>query len=332
MKCPKCSYLGFETGDRCKNCGYDFSLLMREPETARTGQNWMDLIGGSPETASAAPAVPVAAPDPLAPMPLDTVVAAPVATTAATAPSATRAVEPVRAAPPRAVAPALPLFHPASPGDDEPLIKVPAAPRRPLSVRRTPQKPRSPSVAAHEVPLHATYEVESTRSSPPAVEDPLAAVTLIGREEPLAPIDKTADVEEATSGPGRRLAAAVIDHAILFAIDLVVIYFTVKMAGLTIAEWTWLPPVPLVAFLGLMKAAYFYTFTLLGGQTIGKMALQIRVVTDERGELDAPRAVQRTLIGFLSLLVFGLGLAPLLFSSDRRALHDHVARTKVVRN
>jgi len=27
VKCPKCHYLGFETGDRCKNCGYDFSLL-----------------------------------------------------------------------------------------------------------------------------------------------------------------------------------------------------------------------------------------------------------------------------------------------------------------
>src|SRR5260221_621629 len=27
MKCPKCAYLGFETGDRCKNCGYDFSLI-----------------------------------------------------------------------------------------------------------------------------------------------------------------------------------------------------------------------------------------------------------------------------------------------------------------
>src|SRR5687768_5045141 len=27
MKCPKCDYLGFETGDRCKNCGYDFSLM-----------------------------------------------------------------------------------------------------------------------------------------------------------------------------------------------------------------------------------------------------------------------------------------------------------------
>ena len=31
MKCPKCNYLGFETGDRCKNCGYDFSL-MGDPE------------------------------------------------------------------------------------------------------------------------------------------------------------------------------------------------------------------------------------------------------------------------------------------------------------
>ncbi len=26
MKCPKCGYLGFERGDRCRNCGYDFSL------------------------------------------------------------------------------------------------------------------------------------------------------------------------------------------------------------------------------------------------------------------------------------------------------------------
>src|SRR6267143_1019451 len=26
MKCPKCGYLGFEDVDRCRNCGYDFSL------------------------------------------------------------------------------------------------------------------------------------------------------------------------------------------------------------------------------------------------------------------------------------------------------------------
>ena len=26
MKCPKCGYLGFEVVERCRNCGYDFSL------------------------------------------------------------------------------------------------------------------------------------------------------------------------------------------------------------------------------------------------------------------------------------------------------------------
>src|ERR1700680_5077973 len=26
MKCPKCGYLGFERVERCRNCGYDFSL------------------------------------------------------------------------------------------------------------------------------------------------------------------------------------------------------------------------------------------------------------------------------------------------------------------
>src|SRR5258708_18639071 len=26
MKCPKCGYIGFEQVDRCRNCGYEFSL------------------------------------------------------------------------------------------------------------------------------------------------------------------------------------------------------------------------------------------------------------------------------------------------------------------
>ena len=36
MKCSKCGYLGFETGDRCRNCGFQFSLveLYEEPDLA----------------------------------------------------------------------------------------------------------------------------------------------------------------------------------------------------------------------------------------------------------------------------------------------------------
>ena len=32
MKCPKCSYLSFEAGERCRNCGYDFSLSAPPPD------------------------------------------------------------------------------------------------------------------------------------------------------------------------------------------------------------------------------------------------------------------------------------------------------------
>jgi len=38
MKCPKCGYLGFDGGDRCKHCGYDFALLGRD-ETTMSGRD-----------------------------------------------------------------------------------------------------------------------------------------------------------------------------------------------------------------------------------------------------------------------------------------------------
>ena len=31
MKCPKCQYISFDSGDRCRNCGYDFSLAAEAP-------------------------------------------------------------------------------------------------------------------------------------------------------------------------------------------------------------------------------------------------------------------------------------------------------------
>ena len=31
MKCPTCGYIGFETSDRCRNCGYEFALSTPAP-------------------------------------------------------------------------------------------------------------------------------------------------------------------------------------------------------------------------------------------------------------------------------------------------------------
>src|SRR3989338_3388128 len=61
MKCPKCGYLGFESGDRCRNCGYEFSLsdgkldpldlaLDLGPDESRPPLD-LDRIIGAPEPA-----------------------------------------------------------------------------------------------------------------------------------------------------------------------------------------------------------------------------------------------------------------------------------------
>jgi uncharacterized RDD family membrane protein YckC len=129
---------------------------------------------------------------------------------------------------------------------------------------------------------------------------------------------------------GSRVGAAAIDHGILLGVDAVVLYGTLRMTSLTMGEWSALPAIPLLAFLALLKLAYFSSFTAIGGQTIGKMAVGIQVVADDPWRMDPPRAIGRTLGGALSLLSLGLGLVPALVTPDRRAFHDRVAHTRVV--
>ena len=340
MKCPKCEYLGFETGDRCRNCGYDFSLaaaiatpqepelLLREAEPVpRDADRWLDQLEARldsvrPAASSSMPA------DPLAALTLDARLPAPTGGSFEAAvpptPRAPAAQPAVRHVPPRAV-PALPLFQPGSADSDEPLIKVPAAPRPPLAVRRTPEKPRFRTVAKPVRNLEEPDPVLAFAEEPSIVPvSRAAAVSAPPRTRPVAAMTVT------TSGPVRRLTAAFVDHVILLSIDAIVIYFTFQIAGLPFSDWRTVPIVPLALFLMMVKGSYFCVFTMLGGQTVGKMATGIRVVTDNDQEVEPARAVQRTLAALASFATVGIGFAPVLFAGDRRALHDRVAGTRVV--
>jgi uncharacterized RDD family membrane protein YckC len=130
---------------------------------------------------------------------------------------------------------------------------------------------------------------------------------------------------------GARMVAGLLDLGILCVVDLLVIYFTMAIAGVGALELGLLPKAPLLAFLVLQNGGYLVGFTA-GGQTLGQMALGLRVVTAaDAGPLSVARALTRTVVWSLLTLPAGLGLLTAVFASDHRGLHDRLAGTRVVR-
>jgi uncharacterized RDD family membrane protein YckC len=307
MKCPKCGYLGFEHVDRCRNCGYDFSLSApaAEPDLSIHRDTGVDpsiadlsLGPASPANESAAAAEE---PD------LDGVLGGSLRA---------RSGKPAYSTPGE-----LPLFGPVIPGD-EPLITKPSPPRAPLAVRRaTPEVARVRAELSRPPSLDLSLDPEPALP-PPAAEMPSAAESWSVREA-----DTTA--EDATLSA--RIIAVVIDLVILAVTDAVVIYFTMQICDIAFSEIHMLPKAPLIAFLFVQNGGYLVAFTA-GGQTLGKMAAGIRVVPADADEsLDVGRAFLRTLVWLLLAVPAGLGFLTAIFSRDHRGLHDRFAGTRVVR-
>jgi uncharacterized RDD family membrane protein YckC len=317
MKCPKCGYLGFETSDRCRNCGYDFSLVVvsrDQPDLAlqdREGPG--SPFGDLDLTPTTAPSVPTAG----GVLDLDRVIGQAEPARVLAQGGAVSVVTPPRAEPGPARAESLPLFvgH-GEEGDDPPLITTPRPVRPPLAVRRaTPDVPRARQRSGRVTPSRRDD------SSALRFDAPMGAGSTAVGEGAVRPT---------TASPGRRLLAAAIDVLILAAIDLGVVYFTLAIAGVTIGELGMLPPIPFVAFLLIVDGGYVIAFTVASGQTIGKMAMRIQVVRDDNQRLTLTDAMLRAAGCAVSLATAGLGYVPAFLSADRRALQDRLAGTRVV--
>lgn len=282
MRCPKCQYISFDNGERCRNCGYDLSLTVDLP----------------------APDLRIAAANP------------------PEGPLGDLALDGSRPSPPRApdTASDLPLFGRAS--GDRPLVAPAAVPRAPLAVRRS-----NPAAARGRGPTpdEPTLDLGTPEGSRPRHRD--------GRlHADAAP----AHGDPAIASLVLRMAAAILDGILIAAIHAAVIYLTLRLCGLTLAELRALPPVPLAAFLLLLAGGYLVSFTVAGGQTIGKMAAGIRVVPIAEREpgtsgVTLGSALLRAVGCLISILTAGLGYVPALVSQDHRALHDRLADTRVVR-
>jgi uncharacterized RDD family membrane protein YckC len=68
------------------------------------------------------------------------------------------------------------------------------------------------------------------------------------------------------------------------------------------------------------------------GATPGKMVLSLKVITPEGGRLTWGRAIGRHLARYLSFpMTLGIGYIMAGFDAEKRALHDHIAGTRVIR-
>ena len=298
MKCSKCGYLGFESGDRCRNCGYEFSLSPDYdlPDLAiRNEDDQRDLDDFALVDAAISPQ------------------------SGATAPAVRAESRPA----PRVTPSAMPLFAPGI-DDDTPLITKASPPRAPLSVRKsTPEVARLRPVAA---PKSGSLDLGldlDTLGGPP--------VPRLNPQERAQTVDPDPPAYYEDAGVVRRVLAAAVDSIILLAIDLVVIYFTMQICGVGLAEFGILPKGPLIVFLVVQNVGYLIAFTA-GGQTLGKMATGIKVVSEDAGDtLDIGCALKRTVMWLMLALPAGLGLLSMLFDHDHRGLHDRFAGTRVVR-
>ena len=321
MKCPKCGYLGFEDVERCRNCGYDFSLATAAPmpdlsfrrdTKALTPLDDLSLIDGG-----STPAV-----DGASDIGADLDRAFGTRSNAASMRHGPGVPARPRVAAAVAVAPSeeLPLFGPPIP-DDEPLITRASPPRAPLAVRRaTPEVPK-PRPGQARTP---SFDLVLDDAPPPAATRPQGRV----QAGAWTRDDSSDDVHDASVAA--RFVAVAIDLVILAAIDALVIYLTMQICGISAAELDILPKGPLLAFLFVQNGGYLVAFTA-GGQTLGKMAAGIRVVPAEpSSSLDLGRAFLRTLMWVLLAVPAGLGFISAVISRDHRGLHDRFAGTRVV--
>ena len=82
----------------------------------------------------------------------------------------------------------------------------------------------------------------------------------------------------------------------------------------------------------VLPAAYELWFVGKYAATPGKMACKIKVVTADSGKVSFARATGRHFAKIISWLVFGIGFIMAGFDDQKRALHDRICDTRVIKS
>ena len=135
------------------------------------------------------------------------------------------------------------------------------------------------------------------------------------------------------AGPISRLASFAVDVGVIWAVFLLIAASARFVADLFLGGdfeltdvWQWIGG---AAFL-MWAFVYLWLSLALAGRTGGMGLLGLRAVERDGTPLSGKSALVRTLVFPFSVLFFGLGFLGMLFSPERRTLHDAAAGSAVV--
>ena len=133
-----------------------------------------------------------------------------------------------------------------------------------------------------------------------------------------------------------RLAAFGIDSIIVFGLQCILTWFTSDVTiGLEEMQFDGLLLAAYAAedvLLYAVRAVYFILFTYITGTTLGKRAMNLRVINKDGSTcLSLMNIIYRETVGkFLCKMTVGIGYLIIGFDPDKRGLHDMLCDTQVI--
>ena len=142
------------------------------------------------------------------------------------------------------------------------------------------------------------------------------------------------------AGFWRRFVAVVVDIILIWIVTIPINW------GIMMMGWRYVPtirdsgPLTLIFYsfwqwatliTVALELAYYVYFISQKGATIGKMLMGVKVVTATGGPVSVARAFARFFARYLSGLILWIGYIMAAFDDQKRALHDYICNTRVIR-
>lgn len=294
MRCPKCQYISFDSGERCRNCGYEFSLSADDPA--------VDVSIGRDHPAPGRIRDVTALDTPLEPDEpgvLDDEADAVLRQAARRLPTASD----------------LPLFTERVADDQAPLITPPAVPRPPLSVRRTNPSHRGrargePEDLSLDLSLDEGDRAQAHEAQADVAGDGAASL-----------------VRRVVAGVIDLVVLGTIHAAVVF---LTLRLLELEASEWRLLPPVPLAAFLLLlcgGYFVLFTAAGGQT---IGKMAAGIRVIAASQNAEGHRRVSFAMAVMRAVACLGSVVALGAGFLPALLSPDRRAFHDRIAETRVV--